>query len=88
MLNISSIEDVIFESLIEHLDLKDIELESYELYSDSKTYYLEYNVCLSEYISYESTQYFEIEITNNLISIIDIDQDYKIDLKLRWIVKH
>lgn len=88
MLSASLIEDIIFESLIEHLDLKDIELEHYEKDSDSKTYFIDYNVCLPEYISYESTQYFEIEITNNLLSMIDIEQDYEIDLKLRWIVKH
>ena len=44
MLDILKVEDVIFDSLIEHLNLEQIELDNYELDAENKTYYIEFNI--------------------------------------------
>lgn len=88
MLDIVKVEDIIFESLIEHINLEDIELDNYDFDIDSKTYYVEYNICVKEYISCESTQVFENEITDAMNYLLCNADGYNIDLKMRWMVKH
>tara|TARA_Y100000389_G_C17469520_1_gene529029 strand:- start:8058 stop:8324 length:267 start_codon:yes stop_codon:yes gene_type:complete len=88
MLDIVKVEDIIFESLIEHINLKEIELDNYDFDIDSKTYYVEYNICVQEYISCESTQVFENEIADAMNYLLYNKDDYNIDLKMRWMVKH